>query len=209
MVDNSSSKRGPGRPREFDPDAALDRAIELFWADGFDGVDVERIAAAAGVTKPSLYRLFGDKSSIFLHALRRYGETIGAAPIAAFNGQPDLADAVAALLEETVKIATTQGRASGCLMACVAISEAGRSEEVRLAVAQGLGTLSDVLAARFDQEITTGRVSSSTSAETRSRMLVDLMQGLMLRARAGTSRSDLLRDAQNYVPVIVPPTVTP
>ena len=209
MVDNVGSKRGPGRPREFDPDAALDRAVELFWADGFDGVDVERIAAAAGVTKPSLYRLFGDKSSIFLHALRRYGETIGAPPIAAFNGRPDIADAVAALLEETVKTATTEGRASGCLMACVAIAEAGRSEEVRSAVAQGLGTLTNVLAARFDQEIINGRLSASTSAENRSRMLVDLMQGLMLRARAGASRSDLLRDAQNYVPVIVAPSVTP
>ena len=77
--------------------------------------------------------------------------------------------------------------ASGCLMACVAIAEAGRSEDVRSAVAHGLGVLTDVLAARFDQEITNGRLSASPSAETRSRMLVDLMQGLMLRARAGAS----------------------
>ena len=203
MVANVKPKRGPGRPREFDPDDALDRAVELFWADGFDGVDVERIADAAGVTKPSLYRLFGDKSSIFLHALRRYGETIGSAPLAAFESQSNITDAVGALLEQTVKAATTDGRASGCLMASVATAQAGRSEEIRSAVAHGLATLTEMLANRFGQEMAAGRLSPSMSAETRSRLLVDLMQGLMLRARAGASRAQLSRDAQSYVPVII------
>lgn len=203
MVANVKPKRGPGRPRQFDPDEALDRAVELFWADGFDGVDIERIAEAAGVTKPSLYRLFGGKSSMFLHALRRYGETVGSAPLAAFRGQPDITDAVAAFLERTIQAATTEGRASGCLMASVATAQAGRSEEIRLAVAQGLATLTEILTARFGQEMADGRLSTLMSAETRSRLLVDLIQGLMLRARAGTLRAELLQDAKNYVPVIV------
>ena len=187
----------------FDPNVALDRAVELFWADGFDGVDVERIAEAAGVTKPSLYRLFGDKSSLFLHALGRYGETVGARPLAAFNGKADIADAVAALLDETVKAATTHGRARGCLLACVATAEAGRSRRVRAAVAHGLNTLTDILTQRFDMETANGRLAASPTAETRSRLLVDVIQGLMLRARAGTTRIDLLRDSRNYVALVV------
>ena len=203
MVANAKIRRGPGRPREFDPEVALDRAVELFWAEGFDGVDVERIAAAAGVTKPSLYRLFGDKASIFLHALKRYGETVGTAPLVAFNQQPDVTDAVTALLEETIKAATMPGRASGCLMACVATAEAGRSTEVRSAVAQGFGILTEMFATRFSQEMHRGHLSNSISAEARSRLLLDLMQGLMLRARAGTPRADLMQDARNYVAVVI------
>ena len=203
MVTNKGAKRGPGRPREFDPDAALDRAVELFWAEGFDGVDVERIASAVGVTKPSLYRLFGDKSSLFLHALKRYGETVGASPLAAFSAEPDIACAVRMLLEETVKAATMNGRASGCLMACVAVAEAERSEEVRSAVACALTALTGVLGTRFDQETKNGCLSALTPIETRSHMLVDLMQGLMLRARAGVPRSDLLRDARNYAQLVI------
>lgn len=203
MVENIPFRRPPGRPREFVPEQALDRAVEMFWADGFEGVDVDRIARAVGVTKPSLYRLFGDKSSLFLHALKRYSGTVGAAPLAAFSAQPDIADAVRALLEETVKAATTEGRASGCLIACVAITQAGRSEEVRLAVAQGLAALTGIVRGRFDEETHGGWLSASPSAETRSRMLIDLMQGLMIRARAGASQSDLLRDARSYVPVVV------
>jgi len=203
MVEKALSRRPPGRPREFVPEQALDRAVEMFWADGFEGVDVARIARAVGVTKPSLYRLFGDKSSLFLHALQRYGETVGAAPLAAFNAQPNIADAVRALLEETVKAATTEGRASGCLIACVAVAQAGRSEKVRLAVALGLATLTEIVRRRFDEETHGGGLSASPSAETRSHMLIDVMQGLMLRARAGASPSDLLQDARSYVPVVV------
>src|SRR5664279_4245117 len=99
MVTNIGEKRGPGRPREFDPEAALDEAMELFWAYGLEGVDVERIASAVGVTKPSLYRLFGDKSQLFLRALQRYSETVGATPYAAFAAEPNIRSGVQALFE--------------------------------------------------------------------------------------------------------------
>src|ERR1022692_2930864 len=62
MVTNLS-KRPRGRPKGFIPDEALDRAVEMFWEHGYEGVDVERIARAVNVTKPALYRAFGDKSS--------------------------------------------------------------------------------------------------------------------------------------------------
>jgi AcrR family transcriptional regulator len=203
MVDKSNPRRRPGRPRAFVPEEALDRAVELFWAEGFDGVDVDRIAHAAGVTKPSLYRVFGDKSSLFLQAVHRYGETVGAAPLVAFRAHSDVARAVRALLEETIKAATMKGRASGCLVACVAIAQAGRSEEIRVLVAHGLATLTAALSRRFAEEIASGRLAAAPSAKTRSKMLVDLMQGLMLRARAGASRANLLRDARSYAQVVV------
>ncbi len=72
-------------------------------------MDVERIARAVGVTKPSLYRLFGDKSSLFLHVLRRYGASRGTEALAAFAAEPDIAKAVAAFLESTIRASTRQG----------------------------------------------------------------------------------------------------
>lgn len=203
MVENMISKRPPGRPRGFDPEEALDRAVEMFWANGFEGVDVDRIARAAGVTKPSLYRLFGDKSSLFLHALRRYGGTVGAAPLAAFDAQPDIADAVRALLEASVKAGTMEGRPKGCLIACVAVVQAERSPDVRAAITHGLSVLAGLLEQRFGEEASSGALPATPSAWARSRLVVDLMQGLLLRARAGASRDDLLEDARSYVPLVL------
>ena len=203
MVTNSGQKRAPGRPRGFDPDTALDRAAELFWAEGFDAVDVERIARAAGVNKPSLYRLFGDKASLFLHTLRRYGTTRGTDALAAFAAEPDIAEAVAAFLELTIRVSTQEGRPLGCLLACIAVGEAGRSAEVRAFCAQALTGLADLLTRRFEQETKSGRLSRRASARARARLLVDAVQGIVLRARAGVPRKDLLRDARNYLPLIL------
>lgn len=204
LVDNEvSSGRRPGRPREFDPDEALDRAVEMFWADGFEGVDVDRIARAVGVTKPSLYRLFGDKSSLFVHALRRYGDTVGAGPLAAFDAQPDIGDAVRALLEASVKAGTADGGPRGCLLACVAVVQAERSPAVGEAITRGQSALADILERRFEQAATEGVLPARPPPRARSRLLVDLMQGLLMRARAGASRDTLLEDAREYVPLVL------
>ena len=203
MVTNTEPRRAPGRPRSFNPDVALDQAVELFWAEGFEAVDVERIARAVGVTKPSLYRLFGDKSSLFLHALRRYGAVRGTEALAAFAAEPDVARAVAAFLELTVRASTQEGRPLGCLLACIAVGEGGRSAEVRAFCAQALTGLADVLARRFEQETKAGHLSARVPARTRTQLLVDAAQGLVLRARAGIPRRSLLRDARNYPPLIL------
>ena len=203
MVENTVAKRLPGRPREFDPAEALDRAVEMFWADGFAGVDVDRIARAVGVTKPSLYRLFGDKSSLFLHALQRYGETVGAAPLAAFSEQPNIVDAVRALLEASVKAGTMEGGPKGCLMACVAVVQAEHSPDIRAEITRGLSALAGILERRFEREASNGALPPIPSARARSRLVVDLMQGLLLRARAGASRKDLTEDARGYVPLVL------
>ncbi len=198
MVTNDQQKRPPGRPRGFDPDAALDQAVELFWAEGYDAVDVERIARAVGVTKPSLYRRFGDKPSLFLHALRRYGTIHGTKALAAFAAEPDIAKAVTIFLELTIQASTREEGPSGCLVACVAAVQAGRSPEVRAFCAQALTGLAELLTRRFEQEANAGRLSARVPAQARARLLVDTVQGIVLRARAGTSRRDLRRDARNY-----------
>ena len=203
MVNNTEPRRPPGRPLSFDPNAALDEAVELFWAEGYEAVDVERIARAVGVTKPSLYRLFGDKSSLFLHALQRYGTIYGTEALETFAAESDIAKAVTAFLELTVRASTRAGRPLGCLLACIAVGEAGRSTEVRAFCAQALTGLAERLARRFAQEIKAGHLPAQASARARAQLLVDAAQGIVLRARTGVSRRDLLRDVRSYPPLIL------
>src|SRR5271156_4009797 len=98
----SVKKRAPGRPQAFKPEEALDRAVEMFWAHGYEGVDVDRIAHAVNVTKPALYRAFGDKPTLLLRAAERYAMTYGAPRMAAFQAEPDIRKAVTAFCEATV-----------------------------------------------------------------------------------------------------------
>ena len=60
------------RTRSFDTDAALDRALRLFWRHGYEGTSIEALTAELGIGKPSLYAAFGNKRALFELALDRY-----------------------------------------------------------------------------------------------------------------------------------------
>jgi AcrR family transcriptional regulator len=202
MVANTVLKRSAGRPQAFNPEEALDRAVELFWEHGYEGVDVDRIARAVNVTKPCLYREFGDKATLLLRAVQRYGETYGAPMMKAFQGESDIRKAVTAFCETTVATATQNAR-TGCLMATAALGQSERGSEVRKYCAQGLAASAEILAQRFQKEITAKRLSARIPAKVRGRALIDMMQGILLRARVGVTREELLTDARSYVPLVL------
>ena len=195
-------KRRPGRPKGFIPDEALDRAVEMFWEYGYEGVDVDRIAHAVNVTKPALYRAFGDKSTLLLRAVERYAVTYGVPRMAAFQAEPDIQKAVTGFCEATVSAASDEAR-GGCMMAAAALGQSERVTEIRSYVAQGLTATADIFAKRFEKEIKAGRLTRTPSAKVRGRLLVDLLQGLQLRGKVGIGREQLLQEARSYVPLIL------
>ena len=75
--------------------------------------------------------------------------------------------------------------------------------EIRSYVAQGLTACASIFAKRFEQEMKAGRLTRTPSAKVRGRTLVDLLQGLQLRAKVGIAREQLLQDARSYVPLIL------
>src|ERR1700758_3175018 len=163
MVTNLS-KRPRGRPKGFIPDEALDRAFEMFWEHGYDGVDVERIAQAVNVTKPALYRAFGDKSTLLLKAVERYAITYGSPIMAAFQAEPDIHKAVTAFCEATVNLASGEAR-GGCMMVAAALGRSERVTEIRTYLAQALTATADIFAKRFEKEMKAGRLTRTPSAK--------------------------------------------
>lgn len=88
-------------------------------------------------------------------------------------------------------------------MAAAVLGQSERVAEIRAYAAQGLAASADVLAHRLEKEIRARRLSAKIPAKVRGRAMIDLMQGLLLRAKAGTSRKQLLEDALSYVSVIL------
>jgi len=84
-----------------------------------------------------------------------------------------------------------------------ALGQSERVTEIRSYVAEGLTATTDIFAKRFEKEMKAGRLTRTPSAKVRSRALVDLMQGLQLRAKVGIAREQLLQDARSYVPLIL------
>ena len=172
----------------------------MFWEHGYEKVDVERIARAVNVTKPALYRAFGDKGTLLLKAVERYAITYMAPIMAAFQAEPDIHKAVTAFCEAIVNTATGDA-CDGCMMAAAAQGQSERVTEIRSFVVKGLTAFTDIFAKRFEQEMKAGRLTRTPSAKVRARALFDLMSGLQFRAKTGIAREQLLQDARSYVPL--------
>src|ERR1700759_1462879 len=68
----SAGAKKRGRPRAYDPDVALSRAMDVFWKDGFAGTSLDELSAATGMNRPSLYGAFGDKRELYIKAYQHY-----------------------------------------------------------------------------------------------------------------------------------------
>src|SRR5438046_9448921 len=104
-----------GRPRTFDVDKALDRALNVFWRKGFEGASLPDLTRAMRINRPSLYAAFGNKEQLFRKALDRYAE--GPARYVREALEESTARAVAQqLLRGTIDLATDRRHPRGCLM---------------------------------------------------------------------------------------------
>src|ERR1700726_2573372 len=117
MVEKSRQR---GRPRSYDPEAALDRAAQLFWAKGYADTTLDELSAAMGMGRPSIYNAFGDKEALFLLALQRYRETVGAAPLRAMHAHVSVHDGLDAFFGQIVEYTTGDRSHLGCLLGSTA-----------------------------------------------------------------------------------------
>src|ERR1700741_1030108 len=124
-----------GRPREFDADAVLETAMELFWEHGFDGVSISDLTDATGINRRSLYAAFGSKEHLFSRAVQRYLDGPGGFVAAALK-QPTALGAAHSMLPGAADSYTAPGRPRGCLLVHGALAAGGDADTVRLDLAQ-------------------------------------------------------------------------
>ncbi len=201
MFQNAARPRG--RPRSFDETGALEKATQVFWSKGYDGVTIEDLVAGMGVGKPSLYAVFGDKRTIFLRVLKAYAERKGAAAAKALLSPQGLRDSIAGFLRYAVESATEKGSARGCLMVCVApvVDDAEVRQFLQKAAAGGAA----LVERRFRDGITAGEIPSDFPVAVRAIQVTDFARSLTMRALIGTPRKTLLRDAEEAADLVLLP----
>ncbi|MDP9651425.1 TetR/AcrR family transcriptional regulator [Paraburkholderia caledonica] len=201
MVHNSPAPRG--RPRSFDEIDALNKATQVFWSKGYDGVTIDDLVAGMGVGRPSLYAVFGDKRAIFLRVLKAYAERKGAKAAKALLSPPSLRQSITGFLRFAVESATEKGSARGCLLICVAplVNDAEVQRFLQSAVAGGAA----LLEGRFRDAITAGEITSDFPVAARATQVTDLARGLTMRAQIGTPRKTLLKDADEAADLVLLP----
>jgi AcrR family transcriptional regulator len=199
MVQNGPKPRG--RPRSFDETEAVERAIQVYWSKGYDGVTIDDLVAGMGVGRPSLYAVFGDKRALFLRVLRTYAKKKGARAAKALLSPQTLRDSLTHFLKHAVESATEKGSARGCLLQCVA--PLVDDPEVRQFLQNAAAGAVALVEGRFRDAISAGEIPSDFPVAVRASQLIDFARGLTMRAQIGTPRKTLLKDAEEAANLVL------
>jgi TetR/AcrR family transcriptional regulator, transcriptional repressor for nem operon len=178
------------RPREFDRDEALERALRVFWAKGYASTSTEDLLAAMNIGRQSLYNAFGDKRTLYLEALERYQSESTAGHLARLNGGGSPLSGVEALLLGL--IAEDDGeRALGC-MGVGAVSEFGVADPELAALRSKVAPrLARRLVERIREGQTCGEIDPGLDPRQTAAFVQMTMQGIQLGARAGSDAKSL------------------
>lgn len=189
--------RSRGRPLTFDPDQALDAAMRVFWLKGYEGASLSDLTEAMGINKPSLYARFGDKRGLFLAAIDRYKEVVGAANLQKVLDGKTVRETIEGYFSTINAFLTSPDTPPGCMLASVATDLAGRDEEIRAQVTSLIASTEALLTHRF-QELGDAPVDEQTLAE----IVVSVGQSFAARARIGATEPDLNMRADRLMSVL-------
>lgn len=199
-----SEPRGKGRPRAFDRAQALNKALEIFWRQGYAPASVAELCKAMEINPPSLYATFGNKASLFLEALRHYEHTYWDAPARRFLAEPDVHAAVEQFFREAAEILLSPETPCGCMVVLAAVNISEDEKEIIAAVRDLRLATKTMFADRFRRAIQDGQIPADTDVPALAGALNTLLEGLSLQARDGLFQSELKAIAAHAVRMLPP-----
>jgi len=179
------------RPREFDTDSALERAMKAFWAKGYKATSLDELCAATGLSRSSLYAAFGGKRELLHRSLDRYQEQAAARVTAALARPGPVRGAIVAFVNDLIdRIVEGPGR-RGCFIGNCA-AELARGDRVTAArVRLGLERIEGLFRDALGRGQARGEIAATADVGSLARFLVAGIQGLRLVGKANPDRAAL------------------
>lgn len=179
------------RPCEFDRQEVLDKAMALFWRQGYESTSVQDLVDATGINRASMYNAFGDKHGLFVSAVDRYLETVTSKRVALLesNGSPKAA--IEAYFYDLLEFSLGPGRRLGCLLTNSVVERAPRDSELDRKFAITLERLENRFLGLLERGQDLGEISSRQDAAALAHFLLGSLTGLRVLARGGADEATL------------------
>jgi AcrR family transcriptional regulator len=187
MVQKSPGRRG--RPRAYDPDTAIARAMAVFWDAGYAATSLDDITVGTGMNRPSLYGAFGDKRGLYLRTLAQYRSLTRTALDAALARNRPLREALHRVYRAALSLYFSGERgARGCFLIGTALTESVGDAEVRKALRDALHEIDTAFAGRIRLAREQGELPHDADPSALARIASALLHSLAIRSRAGEPR---------------------
>lgn len=174
-----------GRPLEFDPRLALQRAMELFWCRGYEATSLQHLLTAMDISKSSFYQAFGSKHELFERCLKAFRERQVSRMTTALEESPSGKAFLRTMLMAAAQEAATTEHPKGCLIMNTATEFSGRDAVVADLVGEGARQFAGVFQAAIQRAQSEGQIDAKKDAEVLARYVVSTMSGLKTMAKAG------------------------
>jgi AcrR family transcriptional regulator len=191
-MERQKSPKRIGRPRSFDTDRALDRALVVFWRKGYEGASLSDLTKAVGVNRPSLYAAFGDKEALFRKVLDRYLKGPAAYAQEALRA-PTARAVVERLLLGAADLNTARRNPGGCLMVQGALACGESADSIRQELTACRTAGEAAMRRRFERAKSEGDLPPDVNPADLARYIATVIYGMAVQAAGGASRSKLQR----------------
>ncbi|MER8153841.1 TetR/AcrR family transcriptional regulator [Streptomyces sp. NPDC094472] len=179
-----------GRPRGFDADEALERAMLVFWKHGYEGASTANLTNAMGISTTSMYAAFGNKEKLFRKALERYTEG-PSAYLARAMEEPTALGVATAILTGTVRTTTRPANPHGCLGVQSALTVSDSGQEVRDLLVAWRNSGCSRVQERFQRAVDDGDLPPDADPGLLARYITTFAYGIAVQAASGLGRDEL------------------
>jgi len=193
------------RPKQFDPEEALDKAIELFWSQGYEATTMQELVDAMGINRFSLYDTFGDKHSLYLAALDRYRSSVTEEFFHQIETAEDGAEAIRAFFRGQVERFTDGDSVRGCLIANCSAEMAAKDEGSAERVRRGIERSERAFRAALQKAKAARMVAPGRNLDDLARFFAASANGMSVIARAQPGREFLESSARVILSALDPP----
>ena len=179
------------RPRTFESKDVLNKAMEVFWARGYEATSVEDLVNATGLVRQSMYNTFGNKHDFYIAALEHYQELLGARMLYALEQAPGVKEGFRRLFNQIVDDAVSDTTRRGCMMVNAATELASRDAAVLELTSKAEADKERVFAELIRQAQARGEIAREKNPEALAKFLYNTVLGLRVRATRKPTRAEL------------------
>ncbi|WP_426613550.1 TetR/AcrR family transcriptional regulator [Bradyrhizobium sp. McL0616] len=199
-----------GRPRAYEPDVALGKALDLFRKQGFAATSLDDLSEATGMNRPSLYGAFGDKRELYIKSYQRYREDARASMVAIFREEMPVRQRLERIYASALNIYLSgETGPRGCFTVVTAASEAVGDPEIRAMVLEGLSELDKAFASCFRRAKEKGELPESADPTVLAQLASATIHTVAIRSRARVTRKELEAIVKGAIDVMVGSAVVP